>query len=93
MNSDKKLVLVTGATGQQGGATAQQLLDRGWPVRALTRDPNSPAAQALAGAGAEVIAGEPSEPQHDWYRAFGKAKAHRVMGAEARELSEARGLP
>lgn len=58
MNSDKKLVLVTGATGQQGGATAHQLLTRGWPVRALTRDQNSPAAQALAEAGAEIVQGD-----------------------------------
>ena len=48
-----KVVLVTGATGQQGGATARHLLANGWPVRALTRDPNSPAALALAEAGAK----------------------------------------
>jgi uncharacterized protein YbjT (DUF2867 family) len=58
MDGDKEVILVTGATGQQGGATARHLLAGGWPVRALTRDPNSPPAQALAEAGAEVVQGD-----------------------------------
>jgi uncharacterized protein YbjT (DUF2867 family) len=41
-------ILVTGATGQQGGAVARHLLAARFPVRALTRDPDKPAAQALA---------------------------------------------
>lgn len=44
------VALVIGATGQQGGATARHLLSRGWQVRALVRDPESPAARRLAGA-------------------------------------------
>ncbi|MBT2457998.1 NmrA/HSCARG family protein [Streptomyces sp. ISL-86] len=47
-------VAVTGATGAQGGATARALLSSGHQVRALTRDPNSPAADALRGLGADV---------------------------------------
>ncbi|MFQ5617154.1 MAG: NmrA/HSCARG family protein [Anaerolineales bacterium] len=58
MSNDSKIILVTGATGQQGGATARHLLRRGWPVRALTRNPDSPAAQALADAGAEIVQGD-----------------------------------
>ena len=58
MESNEKVVLVTGATGQQGGATARHLLAHGWSVRALTRDPNSPPAQALGEAGAEVVQGD-----------------------------------
>lgn len=49
------LVAVVGATGQQGGATARALLAAGQRVRALTRNPGSPAARALADAGAEVV--------------------------------------
>jgi len=45
-------ILVSGATGQQGGAVARRLLAAGFPVRALTRDPETPAAQALAARGA-----------------------------------------
>ena len=58
MINNNKLILVTGATGQQGGATARHLLNKGWAVRGLTRNPNSPAAQALAGAGAKVVQGD-----------------------------------
>src|SRR6266545_1633192 len=53
-----KVISVTGATGQQGGAVARKLLADGWKIRALTRDLNKPAAQALAKAGAELIAGD-----------------------------------
>ena len=55
---NNKVIAVTGATGQQGGAVARKLLADGWKVRALTRDENKPAAQALAQAGAELIAGD-----------------------------------
>ncbi|MFI6599455.1 NmrA/HSCARG family protein [Nonomuraea sp. NPDC050536] len=51
-------VLVTGATGAQGGATARGLLAAGQRVRALVRDPGSPAARALAAAGAELVRGD-----------------------------------
>ncbi|OKI02486.1 NmrA family protein [Streptomyces sp. CB02923] len=47
-------VAVTGATGAQGGATARALLTAGHHVRALTRRPGSPAAEALRGLGADV---------------------------------------
>ena len=47
-------IVVAGATGKQGGAVARRLLDRGHKVRALTRNPDKPAAQALAERGAEV---------------------------------------
>jgi uncharacterized protein YbjT (DUF2867 family) len=54
----ERLVLVTGATGRQGGAVARSLLNRGFRVRALTRDPQKPAAQALAQQGADVVQGD-----------------------------------
>jgi uncharacterized protein YbjT (DUF2867 family) len=52
------LILVCGATGKQGGAVARSLLERGFRVRALTRDPQKPEAQALAEQGAEVVQGD-----------------------------------
>ncbi|HJW13087.1 MAG TPA: NmrA/HSCARG family protein [Thermoanaerobaculia bacterium] len=58
MASDKPVILVTGATGQQGGATARELLARGHRVRALTRHPEGEKAQTLASRGAEVVAGD-----------------------------------
>lgn len=54
----KRNVLVTGATGQQGGAVARALLVRGHRVKALTRKSNSDAARQLASAGADVVAGD-----------------------------------
>ncbi|MBI3670359.1 MAG: NmrA/HSCARG family protein [Acidobacteria bacterium] len=58
MRSEKGTILVTGATGRQGGAVARHLRTSGWRVRALTRDPQKPAAQTLAGLGVEVVMGD-----------------------------------
>lgn len=49
-------VVVTGSTGNQGGAVARGLLKRGHKVRAVTRDPNSSQAKSLANAGATLVA-------------------------------------
>ncbi|NJP88263.1 NmrA/HSCARG family protein [Nonomuraea sp. FMUSA5-5] len=51
-------VLVTGATGQQGGATARALLAAGVPVRALVRDPGTGRAKAIEALGAELVTGD-----------------------------------
>ncbi len=61
MDQGKKaecLILVTGATGKQGGAVVHHLLKQGFRVRALTRDGTKPKAQALTEQGAEVIPGD-----------------------------------
>ncbi|MCU1648227.1 MAG: NmrA family transcriptional regulator [Nocardia sp.] len=63
MSALNDLILVTGATGQQGGATARRLLAAGRPVRALVRDPESAAAQELAAAGAELARGDFDDPE------------------------------
>jgi uncharacterized protein YbjT (DUF2867 family) len=55
-------VFVSGATGQQGGALARVLSERGHRVRALTRAPNSPAAAELQHLGAEVARGDFDDP-------------------------------
>jgi uncharacterized protein YbjT (DUF2867 family) len=57
MTTDKT-ILVTGATGRQGGAVTRHLVAAGWRVRALSRDPNRPQGQALAKLGAEVVPGD-----------------------------------
>jgi uncharacterized protein YbjT (DUF2867 family) len=58
MNKDRDVILVSGATGQQGGAVARHLLSGGYRVRAMTRKPDEAKAQALAAAGAQVVAGD-----------------------------------
>jgi uncharacterized protein YbjT (DUF2867 family) len=56
---DRRLsILVTGATGTQGGAVARELLARGYNVRGLTRSPKSDRAQALADLGVTVVKGD-----------------------------------
>jgi uncharacterized protein YbjT (DUF2867 family) len=55
MADTDRIVAVAGATGRQGGAVTAHLLSDGWRVRALTRRPDSQAAQRLAGLGAEVV--------------------------------------
>lgn len=53
-----KTILITGATGQQGGATLHNLLGQGFTLRALTRKPDGDKARALANAGVEVLQGD-----------------------------------
>lgn len=57
-NPGQYTILVSGATGQQGGASARHLLDKGFKVRALTRNRNQDAAKSLANAGAELVEGD-----------------------------------
>jgi len=55
----ERIILITGATGQQGGATARALAGKGFKLRALTRNPDSDVAKALAAAtGAELVKGD-----------------------------------
>jgi uncharacterized protein YbjT (DUF2867 family) len=59
--ADKKIIAVMGATGAQGGGLVRAILDDPsgeFAARAITRDVNSEKAKALAGAGAEVVAGD-----------------------------------
>lgn len=58
MQKGQDLIVITGATGQQGGATARELLAAGHRVRAMTRRPEGDAAAALRELGAEVVRGD-----------------------------------
>jgi uncharacterized protein YbjT (DUF2867 family) len=53
-----EMILVTGATGAQGGATARRLIEIGLKTRFLTRNIESDAARALTALGAEAVAGD-----------------------------------
>jgi uncharacterized protein YbjT (DUF2867 family) len=53
-----KVILVTGATGHQGGAALRHLRERGFSSRALTRDSAKPEARGLFGPGVEVAQGD-----------------------------------
>jgi uncharacterized protein YbjT (DUF2867 family) len=56
--SDQRLVLVTGATGSQGGSVVQALLEKGHQVRGMTRNADSSAAEKLRLRGVEVVASD-----------------------------------
>lgn len=58
---DKHSILVSGATGQQGGAVARHLAALGFRVRALTRKAHQSAARALADDGVEIVQGDLSD--------------------------------
>ncbi|MGA5454578.1 NmrA family NAD(P)-binding protein [Streptomyces umbrinus] len=58
MSTNPAPVLVTGATGRQGGATARALLAAGVPVRALVRDAATDRAKTVEAFGAELITGD-----------------------------------
>ncbi|MFF1692247.1 NmrA/HSCARG family protein [Streptomyces sp. NPDC058257] len=61
MPTNNDTVLVTGATGRQGGATARALLAADVPVRVLVRDPHSEPAKAIEALGAELVKADLSD--------------------------------
>jgi len=64
MTSTQQLpVAVIGATGQQGRSVIDALHATGVPIRALVRNPDSPAAEALLAAGAEVVTADQEDGQ------------------------------
>jgi len=52
---DNRTILVTGATGKQGGAVARHLVGKGFNVQAMTRNLNSESARALSGLGIDLV--------------------------------------
>lgn len=57
----EKIIAVVGATGAQGGGLARAIFDDpegGFTARAITRNPSSEKARALADLGAEVVAAD-----------------------------------
>ena len=59
--ANKLKILVVGASGQQGGSVARELLARGHQVVALTRKVDSAAARSLSELGAEIVEGDLSK--------------------------------
>ncbi|MGY0060501.1 NmrA/HSCARG family protein [Streptomyces sp. LZ34] len=80
-----KTVLVTGATGGQGGAVARRLLDNGWAVRALVRDPDKPGAKELNALGAELVTGDLDDPESLRAAAQG---VHGVFSVQPADLTD-----
>jgi uncharacterized protein YbjT (DUF2867 family) len=62
MSRSDRTILITGATGRQGGAVIRNMLGKGWKLRALTRNPQSQNAKALTSQGVEVTQGDLEDP-------------------------------
>ena len=62
MVANQRNILVTGATGQQGGSLARLLLQKKHKVYALTRNTQSSAAQDLRNRGANIVKGGLDDP-------------------------------
>jgi uncharacterized protein YbjT (DUF2867 family) len=58
MSNADKTILVSGATGRQGGGIIKHLLQDGWRIRALTRNTRGRAAQELSQSGVEIVQGD-----------------------------------
>jgi uncharacterized protein YbjT (DUF2867 family) len=58
MVANQRKILVTGATGQQGGSLARLLLQKKHKVYALTRNAQSSSAQDLRNRGANILKGD-----------------------------------
>jgi uncharacterized protein YbjT (DUF2867 family) len=63
MNNTGKTILVSGATGRQGGAVADHLLKNNFTVKALSRTPGSISAQLLTSRGIKVVEGDMADLQ------------------------------
>ena len=77
--SDQRTVLVTGATGNQGGAAVDALLERGHKVIALTRNADTPQAGRLASRGVRIAAGDFSDYNSLVEAASGADTAYAMM--------------
>jgi uncharacterized protein YbjT (DUF2867 family) len=88
MGTRGKTIVVTGATGNQGGATARSLLADGWHVRALVRDDTTPPAVALAAAGAELVRGDLDDPASLETAVRGAYGVFSVQAANPNELTQ-----
>ena len=81
-------ILVGGATGRQGAAVVDELLARGYAVRALTRNPASEKAQALRSRGVEVVAGDYGDRESLLVAMAGVRRMFFYSGFSRNELDE-----
>ena len=56
--TSNRTILITGVTGQQGGAVAQALQGSGFHLRGLTRKPDGERAAVLARQGVDIVKGD-----------------------------------
>ena len=66
--ANNKTIFVTGGTGNQGGAVARNLIEQGFTVKILTRNPNSIKSENLKTMNIEVVKGDLNNA--DTYREY-----------------------
>lgn len=87
---NNRTILVSGATGKQGGAVFRHLKQRGFSVRAIVRDPESQKARQLEGHGVEVLRGDFDDPDSLRRALDGAAGAYSVQPSQAGAEAEIR---
>ena len=85
-----RTILVTGATGKQGGAAFRHLKQRGFALRALVRDPEKPEVRALEGSRLEVVRGDFDDPESIERALDGADGAYSVQAWQAGPETEIR---
>ncbi|MGC5662909.1 NmrA/HSCARG family protein [Micromonospora sp. WMMD723] len=80
-------IAIFGATGQQGGAVVDALLDHRARVRALVRNPESDRARALAARGVELAAVRADDPA-SLVAALARVEGFSFMTPESNSLEE-----
>jgi uncharacterized protein YbjT (DUF2867 family) len=96
MAGSDRVIVVTGATGRQGGAVARHLLAEGHRVRVVTRSPDSKQARQLASLGADVVRADMASAD-DMRRvcagAYGVFSVQNAMiGGEQSELAQGKNV-
>jgi len=86
--AEPETILVGGATGRQGAAVVDELLLRGYRVRALTRNPEGPKAIALAERGVAVVQGNYADRASLDIAMSGVRKVFFYSGFSRNELEE-----
>ena len=84
---NQRKILVTGATGQQGGSLARLLLQKKHKVYALTRNTQSAAAQDLRNKGANIVKGD-LDDSHSLERAVKDVESIFLMGTPFEDGTE-----
>ncbi len=85
-------ILVGGATGRQGAAVVDELLERGYRVRALARKPSSEEALALAAKGVQVVEGNYNDTASLQAALKGIDRMFFYSGFSAKEVDEGKNV-
>ena len=88
----EKNIIVTGATGSQGGAVVDAFLEGGWSVRALVRDKDREDVRALASRGVELVPGTFDNPASLKAACAGMEAVFSVQPAIVDEIENAHNL-